>query len=92
MSPAIGSTPTWLFSMSPSRICQSGFSLLGDHPECFDRLDDRQPSHAPAPPQPAQDGSAVCKVEAFVEKPDAATAARYVADARRGDAARTVAP
>jgi mannose-1-phosphate guanylyltransferase/mannose-6-phosphate isomerase len=31
-------------------------------------------------PQPAPDGAAVCKVEAFVEKPDAATAARYVAD------------
>ena len=30
--------------------------------------------------QPAEDGSPVCKVAAFVEKPDAATAARYVAD------------
>jgi mannose-1-phosphate guanylyltransferase/mannose-6-phosphate isomerase len=28
----------------------------------------------------SQDGSPVCKVEAFVEKPDTATAARYVAD------------
>jgi mannose-1-phosphate guanylyltransferase/mannose-6-phosphate isomerase len=31
-------------------------------------------------PQPAPDGTAVHKVEAFVEKPDAATAAKYVAD------------
>src|SRR6202521_303780 len=31
-------------------------------------------------PQPSQDETVVCKVEAFVEKPDAATAARYVAD------------
>ena len=31
-------------------------------------------------PQPAQEGAAVCKAEAFVEKPDAATAARYVVD------------
>ena len=31
-------------------------------------------------PKPATNGSAVCKVEAFVEKPDEATAARYVAD------------
>jgi mannose-1-phosphate guanylyltransferase / mannose-6-phosphate isomerase len=31
-------------------------------------------------PQPAQEGTAVCKVEAFVEKPDAKTAARYVAE------------
>ena len=31
-------------------------------------------------PQPAPDATAVHKVEAFVEKPDAATAAKYVAD------------
>src|SRR4029077_19369270 len=30
--------------------------------------------------QAPEDGSPVCKVAAFVEKPDAATAARYVAD------------
>jgi len=31
-------------------------------------------------PQPEPDGTVVQKVEAFVEKPDAATAAKYVAD------------